>query len=61
MLAIVAGLASCLTLMLTPLGEEFPAQLAGVLASLAGMLIGSRLPQVVRNQKAPHHAMPHIG
>ena len=60
-LAIVAGLASWLTLMLTPLGEEFPAQLAGVLASLAGMLIGSRLPQVVRNQKAPHHAMPHIG
>ncbi len=60
-LAIASGLASWLTLMLTPLGEEFPAQLAGVLASLAGMLIGSRLPQVVRNQKAPHHAMPHIG
>jgi Na+/proline symporter len=60
-LAIAAGLASWLTLMLTPLGTEFPAQLAGVLASLAGMLIGSSMPQVMRNQKAPHHAMPHLG
>ncbi len=58
--AIAAGLAVWLTLLLTPAGEAFPAQLAGVLASLAGMLVGSTLPQAIRNQKAPHHAVPHI-
>ena len=58
--AIAAGLAVWLTLLLTPAGEAFPAQLAGVLASLAGMLLGSTLPQAIRNQKAPHHAVPHI-
>ena len=58
--AITAGLAVWLILLLTPAGEAFPAQLAGVLASLAGMLIGSSLPQAIRNQKAPHHALPHI-
>lgn len=60
LLAIAAGLAVWLTLLLTPAGEAFPAQLAGVLASLAGMLLGSTLPQAIRNQKAPHHAVPHI-
>jgi len=60
LLAITAGLAVWLILLLTPAGEAFPAQLAGVLASLAGMLIGSTLPQAIRNQKAPHHALPHI-
>ena len=60
LLAIAAGLAVWLTLLLTPAGEAFPAQLAGVLASLAGMLVGSTLPQAIRNQKAPHHAVPHI-
>jgi len=60
LLAITAGLAVWLILLLTPAGEAFPAQLAGVLASLAGMLIGSSLPQAIRNQKAPHHALPHI-
>ena len=39
--SIVLGLLTWLLLLLTPAGEEFPAQLAGVLASLAGMLIGS--------------------
>jgi Na+/proline symporter len=57
--AIMAGLGVWLVFMLTPAGAEFPAQLVGVLASLAGMLIGSTLPQGVRNQKAPHHASPH--
>jgi len=57
----VFGLGTWLTLLLTPAGAEFPAQLAGVLASWAGMIIGSTLPQGIRNQKAPHHAAPHIG
>jgi len=59
--SIVLGLGTWLTLLLTPAGAEFPAQLAGVLASLAGMIIGSILPQSIRNQKAMHHAAPHIG
>ncbi|WP_297722641.1 sodium:solute symporter family protein [Limnohabitans sp. Rim8] len=59
--SIVLGLGTWLTLLLTPAGAEFPAQLAGVLASWAGMVIGSTLPQGIRNQKAMHHAAPHIG
>ena len=59
--SIVLGLGTWLTLLLTPAGAEFPAQLAGVLASWAGMFIGSTLPQSIRNQKAMHHAAPHIG
>jgi Na+/proline symporter len=59
--SIVLGLGTWLTLLLTPAGAEFPAQLAGVLASWAGMIIGSTLPQGIRNKKAPHHAAPYIG
>jgi hypothetical protein len=35
----------------------FPAQLAGLLAALVGMLAGSLGPQVVRNHHAGHHRM----
>ncbi len=59
--SIVSGLGVWLLLMLTPAGAEFPAQLAGVMASLAGMLIGSHMPQGIHNQKAPHHGLPHLG
>jgi len=59
--SIVAGLGVWLALTFTPAGAEFPAQLAGVLASLAGMLIGSHMPQGIHNQKAPHHGLPHLG
>ncbi|KQT09773.1 sodium:solute symporter [Ramlibacter sp. Leaf400] len=41
------------------LGEAFPGQLAGLLAALAGMVVGSMLPQVLRNRhepRAPLHA-----
>ena len=58
--SIALGLGTWLALMLTPAGADFPAQLAGVLASWAGMVMGSTLPQGIRNQKAPHHASPHI-
>ncbi len=60
-MAIAAGLTVWLAFMLSPAGAEFPAQLAGVLASGAGMLLGSLMPQVLRNHKAPHHAIPHVG
>lgn len=38
----------------TPMGAVFPAQLAGVLAALAGMLAGSLLPQWLADTRAPH-------
>jgi Na+/proline symporter len=53
--SIVFGLVAWLVFLLTPAGAEFPAQLAGVLASLAGMLIGSLGPQAMANRHAPHH------
>ena len=57
-LSIAFGLSTWLLLLMTPAGEEFPAQLAGVLASLAGMWLGSRAPQWLRNQHAGHHKVP---
>jgi SSS family transporter len=59
--SIVLGLGTWLTLLLTPASAEFPAQLAGVLASLAGMIVGSTLPQGIHNQKAINYPAPHIG
>jgi SSS family transporter len=56
-LSIVFGLSTWLLLLMTPAGEEFPAQLAGVLASLAGMLIGSLAPQVLKNKHGAHHVL----
>ncbi len=56
-LSIAFGLSTWLLLLMTPAGEEFPAQLAGVLASLAGMLIGSLAPQVLKNKHRAHHVL----
>jgi len=39
------------------LGEEFPAQLAGLLASLFGMVVGSLAPQFINNTHAGHHKL----
>ena len=55
--AIVLGLLTWGLFLWTPAGEVFPAQLAGVLASLAGMLIGSLGPQTIRNQHGSHHRL----
>ncbi len=55
--AIVAGIGVWLLVMYTPAGEHFPAQLAGVLASLAGMLIGSWAPQWIGNRHSSHHRL----
>jgi SSS family transporter len=56
-LSIAFGFSTWLLLLMTPAGEEFPAQLAGVLASLAGMLIGSLAPQVLKNKHGAHHVL----
>jgi len=55
--SIVLGLVTWLLFMATPAGEEFPGQLAGLLASLAGMLIGSLGPQAIRNSHGSHHKL----
>jgi solute:Na+ symporter, SSS family len=40
----------------TTWGEEFPSQLAGLIASITGMLLGSLLPQWITNSKASEEA-----
>jgi len=55
--ALVLGLLTWGLFLLTPAGDEFPAQLAGVLASLTGMLVGSLGPQAIRNSHGSHHKL----
>lgn len=55
--ALVLGLLTWLLFLATPAGDEFPAQLAGVLASLTGMLVGSLGPQTIRNAHGSHHRL----
>jgi SSS family transporter len=55
--SIVLGLTAWLFFLMTPAGEEFPAQLAGVLASFTGMLVGSLGPQALKNKHGSHHAL----
>lgn len=55
--SIVLGLLTWLMFQATPAGAQFPAQLAGLLAALAGMLIGSLGPQVIRNSHGSHHRL----
>ena len=45
----------------TTWGEFFPGQLAGLLAALAGMLVGSLMPQILtnRHEHVSHHLQPH--
>jgi SSS family solute:Na+ symporter len=55
--ALVLGLLTWGLFLFTPAGEDFPAQLAGVLASLTGMLVGSLGPQAIRNTQGGHHKL----
>ena len=55
--ALVLGLLTWGLFLVTPAGDEFPAQLAGVLASLTGMLVGSLGPQAIRNAHGSHHKL----
>jgi solute:Na+ symporter, SSS family len=51
--SIVLGIMTWLIVMLTPLGEQFPAQLAGVLMAIVGMVGGSFV-----SKPHEHHAHP---
>lgn len=55
--SIVLGVLTWLIFLATPAGQEFPAQLAGLIAALIGMIIGSVGPQAIRNKHASHHAL----
>jgi Na+/proline symporter len=55
--SILLGLGVWLLFLATPAGEQFPAQLAGVIAGLAGMLVGSLAPQAIRNSHGSHHRL----
>jgi solute:Na+ symporter, SSS family len=57
-LSIGAGIATWVLFFpqVSSLGEAFPGQLAGLLAALAGMLVGSLAPQVLKNRhEEPKH------
>nr|WP_301334518.1 sodium:solute symporter family protein [Variovorax dokdonensis] len=55
--AVLLGIGVWLAGLAMPWGEEFPAQLAGLLASLAGMVAGSLAPQWVSNVRTPHRPL----
>jgi solute:Na+ symporter, SSS family len=55
--SLVLGILTWVLFLATPASEVFPAQLAGVLAGLVGMLVGSLGPQAIRNQQGRHHPM----
>lgn len=61
--AIFAGIAVWVSFFpqITTWGERFPGQLAGLLAALAGMVLGSLMPQLLanRHEHVSHHLKPH--
>lgn len=59
--SIVLGVVTWLFFLYTPAGLVFPAQLAGLLAGIVGMVLGSVGPQTLANQRAPHHKLPGLG
>jgi SSS family transporter len=62
--SIVLGILSWLMFLYTPAGENFPAQLAGFLMAVTGMVVGSLGPQTIRNRQGSHHhlvGVPDVG
>jgi solute:Na+ symporter, SSS family len=58
--SIVLGIMTWLIFMLTPLGEQFPAQLAGVLMAIVGMVGGSFVSKPHEHHAHPaHHGNEH--
>lgn len=60
-LSIAFGLLAWLAGLATAWGEVFPAQLAGLLAALLGMLAGSFGPQLIRNSHRKHLPVEGMG
>ena len=55
--SIVLGIVTWLAFLLTPAGTEFPAQLAGFIAAVVGMFMGSLGPQALANRQGSHHKL----
>jgi Na+/proline symporter len=55
--SIVLGVLAWLLFLVTPAGQAFPAQLAGVLMAGIGMGVGSLGPQALKNRHASHHPL----
>ena len=53
--SIVLGILSWVIFLATPAGEVFPAQLAGLLSAIFGMLVGSLGSQAIKNVHGSHH------
>ena len=53
--SVVCGIGVWLLFTFSALGEQFPSQLAGVLAATVGMLVGSLTPQTIDNSRGSHH------
>jgi solute:Na+ symporter, SSS family len=56
--AIGFGIGVWLVFLATPIASEFPAQLAGVLAAAAAMMMGSLAPQKIKMAHGSHHVHP---
>ncbi len=59
--SIVLGVLTWIIFLATPAGETFPAQLAGFLMALVGMVLGSLGPQAVKNTHGSHHRVHGMG
>ncbi len=55
--SVVCGIGVWLLFTFSTLGEQFPAQLAGVLGAALGMLVGSLTPQTIENTRGSHHKL----
>lgn len=53
--SIVLGILTWILFMATPAGGAFPAQLAGFLMAIVGMVVGSLGPQALKNRHGSHH------
>ncbi|GAC1606302.1 MAG: sodium:solute symporter family protein [Ramlibacter sp.] len=56
-LSIALGIGGWLVFLYTPAGAALPAQLAGFLLAVTGMVAGSLAPQAIRNAHGSHHRL----
>lgn len=56
-LSITLGLVSWIVFLVSDLGEDFPAQLAGLLMGTTGMVVGSLAKQLLANQHGKHYKL----
>ncbi|MCZ2497502.1 sodium:solute symporter [Xylophilus sp. Kf1] len=61
LLSIALGGLAWLACLATPMGAVVPAQLAGLLGAIAGMLAGSLAPQAIAHRQTPHRPVEGLG